>query len=123
MKWGFAVKIPTNTFFYDFDTKQCSIKDLIRLTEWCHLGYGTGRGYHFFFDDNTPLKYYRELALDYIDPDCPMSSVRIYPDKDFNLLNHRPGNTFIDWLAFIHNWSQKKPLRQTFEVKPYVNPK
>ena len=122
MRWGLAVKIPSNIFFYDVDSHLMPIRELRRFVKWSLLTYKTRQGYHFFYPRYIPFNVGDELKK-YLDSKCPCDAVRVYPDDDYLLLNHQPGlNIFTDYLAMFHKW-YKEFVDLKVPFHPYLKPR
>ena len=122
MRWGLAVKIPSNIFFYDVDSHLMPIRELRRFVKWSLLTYKTRQGYHFFYPRYIPFNVGDELKK-YLDSKCPCDAVRVYPDDDYLLLNHQPGlNIFTDYLAMFHKW-HKEFVDLKVPFHPYLKPR
>ncbi len=83
---GIAVK--DHALFVDIDTHDIPLNVIAHLSEnW--LVYRTRHGYHLlntFFNDLTVMQEWMFLKNTYADPDCPLTSVRIYPSEDYHLI-------------------------------------
>lgn len=103
---GVGVEIPDNLFFYDIDAKPDECFALPELHKCCVLAYRTKNGMHIFCKSKHRHKDYL------VDPNCPHTIVRIFPNSDYKLVRvYRFGHVFTDFLAWSHGFSSYKPVQ------------